>query len=97
MSYELAQKFAEFDLPAEVKSAYKAGMPLIGSLAFTKMMMFANENNINNDDIDYYMAQRPMRQEDETYEDFKSRSKFSKALLKYRKFLYDYSVYNKQN
>jgi hypothetical protein len=60
MSYELAKKFAEFDLPADVKSAYKAGMPLIGSLGFTKMMMFANENNINNDDIDYFMALRQM-------------------------------------
>ena len=96
MSYELAKKFAEFDLPAEVKSAYKAGMPLIGSLAFTKMMMFANENNINNNDIDYFMALRPMRGEDETFEDFKSRSKFAKALLKYRAYLYDYSVYEKQ-
>lgn len=96
MSYELAKKFAEFDMPADVKSAYKAGMPLIGSLAFTKMMMFANEVKLNNDDIDYFMAQRPMRNEDETYEDFKSRSKFAKALLKYRAYLYDYSVYNKQ-
>jgi hypothetical protein len=97
MSFELAQKFAEFDLPADVKSAYKAGMPLIGSLAFTKMMMFANENQITNSDIDYYMAQRPMRQEDETYEAFKSRSKFAKALYKYRAYLYDYSVFEKQN
>ena len=96
MSYELAKKFAEFDLPADVKSAYKAGMPLIGSLAFTKMMMFVNENNINNNDIDYFMALRPMRGEDETFEDFKSRSKFAKALLKYRAYLYDYSVYEKQ-
>ena len=96
MSYELAKKFAEFDMPADVKSAYKAGMPLIGSLAFTKMMMFANENNINNNDIDYFMALRPMRGEDETFEDFKSRSKFAKALLKYRAYLYDYSVYEKQ-
>ena len=65
-------------------------------MAFTKMMMFANEVKLNNDDIDYFMAQRPMRGEDETYEDFKSRSKFAKALLKYRAYLYDYSVYEKQ-
>jgi hypothetical protein len=97
MSYELAQKWAEFEIPKEIKSAYKAGVPLIGSLGFTKMMMFANENNINNDDIDYFMALRPMRGEDETFEDFKSRSKFAKALYKYRPFLYDYSVYEKQN
>ena len=97
MSYELAQKYAAFEVPAELKSAHKAGMQLVGSLAFTKMMLFANEVKLTNDDIDYYMAQRPMRSEDETYEDFKLRSKLSKALLKYRAYLYDYSVFEKQN
>jgi hypothetical protein len=96
MSYELAQKYAAFEIPADIKSAYKAGMQLIGSLGFTKMMMFANENQITNDDIDYYMAHRPMRMEDETPEQFRQRSKFSNALYKYRAYLYDYSVYNKQ-
>jgi len=95
MSYELAQKFAEFEIPAELKSAHKAGMQLVGSLAFTKMMLFANENKITNNDIDYYMAQRPLCSEDETPEQFRQRSKFSKALYKYRKYLYDYSVYKK--
>ena len=97
MSYELAQKYAEFDVPAELKSAHKAGMQLVGSLAFTKMMLFANEVKLTNDDIDYYMAQRPMRSEDETPEGFRQRSKLAKALLKYRAYLYDYSVFEKQN
>ena len=97
MSYELAKKFAEFDMPADVKSAYKAGMPLIGSLSFTKMMMFANEVKLNNDDIDYYMNQKAARGDDETFEDFKQRSRFANVLYKYRKYLYDYSVYEKQN
>jgi len=92
---ELAQQFAEFEIPADVKSAYKAGVQLIGSLGFTKMMMFANEVQLTNDDIDYFMNQKPQRNEDETSEQFKVRSKFSKALLKYRPHLYDYSVYNK--
>ena len=96
MSYELAQKYAAFDVPAELKRAHKAGVQLVGSLAFTRMMIFANENEITNDDIDYYMAQRPMQSEDETREDFINRSKFSKALYKYRRYLYDYSVYEKQ-
>lgn len=96
MSYELAQKYAAFEIPAEVKSAYKAGVQLMGSLSFTKTMMFAYENKLTNDDIDYFMNLRPMRQEDETYDDFKARSKFSKILYKYRKYLYDYSVYEKQ-
>ena len=97
MSYELAKKFAEFDMPADVKSAYKAGMPLIGSLSFTKMMMFANEVKLNNDDIDFFMSMSPSRIGDETPEQFKSRSKFAKALYKYRAYLYDYSVFEKQN
>jgi hypothetical protein len=97
MSYELAQKFAEFEIPADLKSSHKAGMQLVGSLAFTKMMLFANENEITNDDIDYYMDRKPMRSEDETQDEFKNRSKFSKVLYKYRKYLYDYSVYENQN
>ena len=96
MSYELAQKWAEFEIPKEIKQAYKAGVQLVGSLGFTKMMMFANENQITNDDIDYYMNQKPSRGEDETFEAFKQRSKFANVLYKYRKYLYDYSVYEKQ-
>lgn len=96
MSYELAQKYAAFDVPAELKQAHRAGVQLVGSLAFTKMMLFANENQITNDDIDYYMNQKPMQSEDETREDFINRSKFSKVLYKYRRYLYDYSVYEKQ-
>ena len=90
---ELAQQFAEYQLPAEIKQAYKAGVQLIGSLGFTKMMMFANQVQLTNDDIDYFMALKPQRQEDESYEDMKTRGKFSKALLKYRPHLYDYSAY----
>ena len=96
MSYELAQKWAEFEIPKEIKQAYKSGVQLVGSLGFTKMMMFANENQITNDDIDYYMNQKPSRGEDETFEAFKQRSKFANVLYKYRKYLYDYSVYEKQ-
>ena len=95
MRYELAQRFAEYQIPAEIKSAYKSGTQLIGSLGFTKMMLFANEVQLTNDDVDYFMNMRPQRSEDESYEDMKVRGRFSKALLKYRPHLYDYSVYNK--
>ena len=95
MRYELAKQFAEYQLPDEVKAAYKAGLQLIGSLGFTKMMMFANEVQLTNDDIDYFMALRPQRQEDESQEDMKQRGKFAKALLKHRAHLYDYSVFEK--
>ena len=95
MRYELAKQFAEYQLPDEVKAAYKAGLQLIGSLGFTKMMMFANEVQLTNNDIDYFMALRPQRQEDESQEDMKQRGKFAKALLKYSPHLYDYSVFEK--
>ncbi len=91
MRYELAKQFSEFKLPNDVKNAWKS----IGSFNFLKMMAFANEVKLTNDDIDYFMNMKPQRQEDESYEDMKMRGKFSKALLKYRPQIYDYSVYEK--
>jgi hypothetical protein len=92
---ELAQQFAEFKMPAEVKSAYKAGVQLVGSLGFTKMMMFANQVQLTNDDIDYFVSTPPCRMEDESYEDMKARTRLTQKLNKYRAHLYDYSVYQK--
>ena len=83
MSYELAQKFADYKLPAEYKVRNN----------FLKMMVFAHENQINNDAIDYYMACPPRRMEDESYDEMKTRTRFANKLLKYRKYLYDYSVF----
>ena len=96
MSYELAQKYVDFQIPSEIKQAYKAGVRMAGSLNFIKMMMFANEVQLTNNNIDYYMGIPPRRQEDETYDEMKNRGKLAKALLKYRAQLYDYSVYEKQ-
>jgi len=90
---ELAQQFAEFDLPVEVKQAYKAGIPLVGSINFTKMMMFANQVQLTNDDMDYFASLPPRRMEGESYEKMKMRTKFTQKLHKYREHLYDYSVY----
>lgn len=86
MSYELAQKYADFKIPTEFKRGY-------GSINFIKTMLFANEVQLNNDHIDYYMACPPHRMEDESYDDMKLRTKLANALLKYRAHLYDYSVY----
>jgi hypothetical protein len=83
---ELAQKFADFQIPTEFRRGF-------GSRNFIKMMMFANDNQLTNDNIDYYMACPPYRMEDESYDDMKVRTKFANALLKYRSKLYDYSVY----
>jgi hypothetical protein len=84
--YELAQKFEDFKIPSEFKRGY-------GALNFIKMMMFASSVELTNDHIDYYMNMPPRRQEDESYEDMRMRGRLSKALLKYRSKLYDYSVY----
>lgn len=92
MRYELAKQFSEFKLPDEVKVVIDR---MRGSVNFAKAMVFADEVKLNNDDIDYFMSMKPQRQEDESYEDMKLRGKFSKVLLKYRPYLYDYSVYNK--
>jgi hypothetical protein len=89
MSYELAQKFADFKIPSEFKRGF-------GSPKFIKMMLFANEVQLTNDNIDYYMACPPKRMEDESYDDMKVRTRFANALLKYRSKLYDYSVYEEQ-
>jgi hypothetical protein len=90
MSYELAQKFADYKIPSEFKKNY-------GSTNFIKTMMFASSVDLTNDNIDYYMSIPPRRQEDESYDDMKLRSKFSKVLLKYRAYLYDYSVFPIKN
>ena len=86
MSYELAQKYADFKIPSEFKRGY-------GAINFIKTMLFANEVQLTNDHIDYYMNVPPRRQEDESYEDMRMRGRFAKALLKYRAYLYDYSVF----
>lgn len=91
MNSELALKFSNYVLPDDVKANYK----MFGSLNLIKTLLFAQDNKLTNDDIDYYMSIPPMTQEGETYEEMKIRSKFSRVLLKYRPYLYDYSVYDK--
>ena len=94
--YELAQKYTDFKIPEEIKNLETVkGRPLFGSRNFTKMMLFANEVQLTNDNIDYFMNCSPRRMEDESYGNMKIRTKFAKDLLKYREHLYDYSVYQK--
>ena len=81
--YELAEKY----------QAFKANPKYAGASNFYKMMFFAQENNLTNDDIDQYFNRTGRRQEDETKEEMQLRGKFTKALVKYRAYLYDYSVY----
>ena len=82
--HELAQKFANFKIPTDFKIKF-------GATNFIKMMLFANEVKLTNDDIDYYMSVPPRRQENESYEEMRQRNKLANKLLKYRAYLYDYS------
>lgn len=90
MSFELANKYAEFQIPKETKDIIvKRGL----SLSAAKIAIFADTEKITNQDIDYYMSLKPARMEDESYEDYRNRRKFQKVLVKRRTLLYDYSVY----
>lgn len=61
-----------------------------GSKGFQKMIDFGVKVGLTNLDIDYWMAIRPVRIEGESKEDFKIRSRFQQALLKYRGFIYNF-------
>lgn len=90
MSYDLANKYQEFQVPPQVKQLVKSkGL----SLSSTKMVMFSDEVQLSNDDIDYYMALNPARMEDESFADYKNRRIFTKQLVKKRALVFDYSVY----
>jgi hypothetical protein len=90
MSYDLANKYQEFQIPPQVKQlARSKGL----SLSSTKMVMFSDEVQLSNDDVDYYMALKPERMEDESFADYKNRRIFTKQLLKKRTLVFDYSVY----
>ena len=56
----------------------------------TTIDLFAQENGIDNQIVDEYMALPQNRQEGEEYVNYKNRMKFQKALLKYRPFIYNH-------
>jgi hypothetical protein len=84
MSYELLEKFTKCVIPDN--------MPVNPNLPKNKLkaLIFARDNNIKNENIDYWMAISPIRQKDELFDEYKERQKFQKALTKYRPFLYQY-------
>ena len=93
----LHNQYAGFELPEEVQQLYKVGHQPFGAKNKAKMLFFANEVKLNNDMIDYYSGIKPARRETESLEDYRNRTKFQKALFKYRAYIYDYSVYDKRN
>lgn len=95
MVTELAQKFVNYEPESKIPSLpFSPKQKLSG---FMKMMLFAYENQMDNEAIDYYMNCPPYRMEGESYEDMKLRTRFSQKLLKYRPYLYDYSVFPIKN
>jgi hypothetical protein len=95
---ELHNQFAGFELPVELQEAYRTGMgeKMFGPRNFTKVMVFATDNKIDNEIIDYYVGIKPERQPHESMEEYKNRSKFQKVLNKYRPYLYNYSSQEKK-
>jgi hypothetical protein len=90
MSYDLGNKYLEFQFTPQVKQlSLSRGL----SLSSTKMVMFSDEVQLSNDDIDYYMALKPERMEDEDSEDYKNRRIFTKQLFKNRTLIFDHSIY----
>ena len=88
MRYELANKYVEFTLPEDIKRLV-LGNNL--SLSAAKMGMFADTEKLTNEDVDNFMALKPERMEDESFEDYKNRRYFSTQLLRRRTLVYDYS------
>jgi hypothetical protein len=93
MSFELANKYAEFQLPAEAKRAVKVnGL----SLNAAKMAIFSDTEKLSNDDIDYYIFLKPERMENESFEDYQNRRTFTAQLIKHKTLVYDYSSYEQK-
>ena len=92
MSYDLLNKFNEIKISEDISQKMSRGV-ITMSRNRVKMMLFAQETSLTNDNIDYWMSIKSERQSDETFTDYKSRKKFQLALLKYRPYLYDYSPY----
>ena len=89
MSYDLANKYAEFKIPPDLK---QVALSRQLSLSATKMVLFSDHVQLSNDDIDYYMALKPERMEDEDGEDYKNRRIFTKQLFKNRTLIFDHSI-----
>jgi len=90
----LAKLFSNFKDPEPFRKNPKQNEYVLGSKNFTKMVMFAIETQLDNNDIDFWCHQLPKRSSEESYESYKQRMIFTKLLNKYRPFLYNYNVYN---
>lgn len=83
----LANIYAGYKLPSTVEELVKNRL-----ISFRKAMMlsFVEEFKVDNSHIDEYMHQKPKRNENESYEDYKNRMRFSKQLFKFRPYIYKF-------
>ena len=90
-------QFAGFELPIDIQEVYRKGQQPFGPKNIAKLVLFLDENKIENfnEMYDHYISLKPQRQEGEGYEDYKNRSKFQQVLEKYKPYFYNYSVYKK--
>ncbi len=89
----LANVFAGFEIPELAKQLIKEGKI---SRGFAKMMSFNDEFKLTNEQISSFWAMKPAREENESREEYKNRLNFQKQLLKYRAYIFNYSVYDKR-
>lgn len=100
MYEQLANQYAGYELPQEIKDSFTIGIGerMFGSRSFAKIKMFIQEQKLENnmnEVIDFYMSIKPQRQDGEGNAEYKNRTKFQKLLYKNRKYLYNYAVYEK--
>ena len=91
MSYELLEKFTNFQLPEDLAILVHQKLISIPKNRL-KMFSFADKEKISNEDIDYWMSIGPARQKDEDYIEYKDRQKFQRALARHRAYIYNYNA-----
>lgn len=88
----LANIYAGYELPEIVQELVR-----LGRISFrkAKMLSFKDEVKLTNAQISEYMSLKPSRSENESREDYKNRMVFSKQLLKFRPYIYDFNKMDK--
>jgi len=93
MFTELYNIYANYQIPDDIKQLMANGVNLFGSLNFTKMMLFLQDNPITHKQMSDILAIRPERQPDELYKDYKNRLKLQNHLFKYKPYIFNYELY----
>lgn len=86
---KLINDYAEFELPAEIKKAFKHGQGHIfgGCLNRAKIRMFHIQNHINPEDISYLIGLSPKRTSEEEHQIYRNRRNLARILYRDRGYL----------